>query len=83
METFLIAAPDQDRLRHLARAMPPVARAITPPDAKTPPEDDPAALLRGFAGWLMDVLPRAASSSSRLPTSACATSTSTTSTRRG
>ena len=34
-----------ERLCHLARAMPPVARAITAPDAKTPPEDDPAVLL--------------------------------------
>ena len=65
----LIAAPDQDRLRILARAMPPVARAITPQGAKTPPEDDPAALLSGFVGWMMDVLPRAASSSTRLPAS--------------
>jgi hypothetical protein len=65
----LIAAPDQDRLRHLARAMPPVARAITPTSVKTPPEDDPAALLSSFVGWMMDVFPRAASSSARLPTS--------------
>ena len=65
----LIAAPDQDRLRQLARVMPPVARAVTSADAKTPPEDDPAALLSSFVGWLMDVLPRAASSSARLPTS--------------
>jgi hypothetical protein len=65
----LIAAPDQDRLRQLARAMPPVARAITPADAKTPPEDDPAALLSGFVAWLMDVFPRAASSPARLPIS--------------
>jgi hypothetical protein len=65
----LIAAPDQDRLRQLARAMPPAARAITPHEAKTPPEDDPANLLSGFVGWLMDVLPRAASSSTRLPIS--------------
>jgi hypothetical protein len=64
-----ITAPDQDRLRQLARAMPPVARAITSADAKTPPEDDPAVLLSSFVGWLMDVLPRAASSSARLPTS--------------
>ena len=65
----LIAAPDQDRLRNLARAMPPVARAITPTDAKAPPEDDPVVLLSGFVAWLMDVLPRAASSSARLPVS--------------
>jgi superfamily II DNA or RNA helicase len=64
----LIAAPDQDRLRQLAGAMPPSARAITPADAKTAPEDDPTALLSGFIGWLMDVLPRAASSSARLAT---------------
>ena len=63
----LIAAPDQDRLRNLARSMPPVARAITPMDAKTPPEDDPVVLLSSFVAWLMDVLPRAASSSARLP----------------
>ena len=65
----LIAAPDQDRLRNLARAMPPVARAITPMDARTPPEDDPVVLLSSFVAWLMDVLPRAASSSARLPVS--------------
>ena len=65
----LIAAPDQDRLRNLARAMPPVARAITPTDAKAPPEDDPLVLLSGFVAWLMDVLPRAASNSARLPVS--------------
>ena len=64
----LIAAPDQDWLRQLARAMPPVARAVTL-DAKTAPEDDPAALLSGLVGWLMDVFPRAASSSARLPKS--------------
>ena len=65
----LIIAPDQDRLRSLARAMPPVARAVTPMDAKAPPEDDPAVLLSGFVAWLMDVLPRVASSSARLSVS--------------
>jgi superfamily II DNA or RNA helicase len=65
----LVAAPDQDRLRSLARAMPPVARAITPMDARTPPEDDPVVLLSSFVAWLMDMLPRAASSSARLPVS--------------
>src|ERR1019366_6449118 len=49
--------------------MPPVARAITPMDSKAPPEDDPVVLLSSFVAWLMDVLPRAASSSARLPVS--------------
>jgi SNF2 family DNA or RNA helicase len=63
----LIAAPDQERLRNLARAMPPVARAITPSSAKAAPEDDPFILLSSFVAWVMDVLPRSASSSARLP----------------
>jgi len=49
--------------------MPPVARAITAMDATAPPEDDPVVLLSGFVVWLMDVLPRAASNSARLPVS--------------
>jgi SNF2 family DNA or RNA helicase len=63
----LIPAPDRIRLRELARAMPPVARAITPPEARTPPEDDPVILLSDFVAWMMDVLPRIAGRSSRLP----------------
>ena len=79
----LIAAPDQDRLRNLARAMPPVARAITPMDARTPPEDDPVVLLSSFVAWLMDVLPRAASSSARLRSRCFTTSTNGTSMQHG
>jgi len=47
----LIAAPDQERLGRLARAMPPVARAITHPDVRTAPEDDPVVLLSSFVDW--------------------------------
>ena len=63
----LISAGDQDRLRRLARAMPPTARAVTPAGTRTAPEDDPAALLTSFVAWMMDVLPRAAGRSVRLP----------------
>ncbi len=65
----LISAPDQEKLRELARAMPPIARAITAPDAEAPPEDDPTALLTAFVTWIMDTFPREASSSTRLPMS--------------
>ncbi len=64
----LMGAADQDRLRQLARAMPPAARAITP-ECKTPPEDDPADLLYGFVAWMIDAFPRVASHSLRLPLS--------------
>jgi SNF2 family DNA or RNA helicase len=65
----LIAAPDQHRLRLLAQAMPPVARALTPSDARTCPEDDPAVLLSSFVAWMIDVVPRVAISSARRPVS--------------
>ena len=65
----LIAAPDQLRLRQLSGTMPAVARAITAPNAKTPPADDPAILLAGFVSWMMDILPRIAGKTSRLPLS--------------
>ncbi len=65
----LIAAPDQARLRMLAQAMPPSARAITFANAKTPPEDDPALLLTSFVEWLIDVFPRVAGNRARRPRS--------------
>jgi superfamily II DNA or RNA helicase len=61
----LLNAPDQVRLRNLARAMPPVARAVTPLEADAPPEDDPSALLFDFVAWMIDVFPRIAGKSSR------------------
>jgi len=62
----LLSAPDQSRLRQLARSMPPVARAITPAGVKVPPQDDPAILLGDFLKWMMDILPRISGRSSRL-----------------
>jgi superfamily II DNA or RNA helicase len=63
----LLSAPDQARLRQMARAMPPAAHAITPAGVKTPPEDDPAILLTAFVSWMMDFLPRLAGRSRYSP----------------
>ncbi len=62
----LLSAPDQNRLRQLARAMPPVARAITPVGVRKSPEDDPALLLTSFLSWIINVLPRLTGRSARL-----------------
>jgi superfamily II DNA or RNA helicase len=64
----LMAAADQDRIRQLARAMPPAGRAITP-EGKTPPEDDPADLLSRFIASMIDAFPRVMGRLSRLPVS--------------
>ena len=80
----LIAAPDQDRLRHLARAMPPVARAITSADAQNASRRRSSRSALRFCR-LADG--RASAGSEQFGTApdlaAFATSTSTTSTRRG
>jgi hypothetical protein len=64
----LMCAADQDRLRQLARAMPPAARAITA-ECKTPPEDVPADLLSSFVASMIDAFPRVMGRLSRLPQS--------------
>ncbi len=53
---------DAERLAALARRMPPVARALSEPEADSPPERPSAEALRQFAAAVVDHLARASAS---------------------